>query len=175
MSAVKRLSNDFPILKEARREVLEDKMDLPSAVKVLKAIEDGIIKAAISEVLFSRIKHDGGFPSKAIQSCLMEAGVRLSEVDKIAVGFGLISENVEQKSQHKFSCYARIDPRFRKTIFEEKRPIFYNHQYIHAKTGYSMSNFRKAVAISLDGSGIDDGRLVSRQFARRYHRRPDRR
>ncbi len=40
MSAVKRISNDFPILKEARREVLEDLMDLQNATLILKQIEE---------------------------------------------------------------------------------------------------------------------------------------
>lgn len=44
MSAVKRISNDFPILKEARREVLEDLMDLESTRAVLKAVEEGKMK-----------------------------------------------------------------------------------------------------------------------------------
>jgi len=44
MSAVKRISNDFPILKEARREVLEDLMDMENAKKVLAGIENKMIK-----------------------------------------------------------------------------------------------------------------------------------
>jgi len=44
MNAVKRISNDFPILKEARREVLDDLMDVEHAAFVLKQIEDGKIK-----------------------------------------------------------------------------------------------------------------------------------
>ncbi|MBI2144129.1 ATP-dependent helicase [Candidatus Woesearchaeota archaeon] len=44
-NAVKRISNDFCILKEARREVLEDLMDLPAAANVLKLVEEGKIKA----------------------------------------------------------------------------------------------------------------------------------
>ena len=42
--AVKKISNEFPILREARREVLEDLMDLKSATQVLKWIESGQIK-----------------------------------------------------------------------------------------------------------------------------------
>jgi len=41
MSALKRISNDFTILKEARRECLEDLMDIGNTKKVLKAIEEG--------------------------------------------------------------------------------------------------------------------------------------
>lgn len=40
MSAVKRISKDFPILKEARREVLEDLMDVDNAVRVIRMIEN---------------------------------------------------------------------------------------------------------------------------------------
>lgn len=44
ISAVKRISDDFPILKEARREVLEDLMDIENAKKVVEGIEKGFIK-----------------------------------------------------------------------------------------------------------------------------------
>ena len=42
--AVKKLSNEFPILREARREVMEDLMDIKNAEKVLRWIEGGQIK-----------------------------------------------------------------------------------------------------------------------------------
>jgi ATP-dependent helicase Lhr and Lhr-like helicase len=44
LAAVRRISNEFAILKEARREVLEDLMDIDNAIKILKDIEDGKIK-----------------------------------------------------------------------------------------------------------------------------------
>jgi ATP-dependent helicase Lhr and Lhr-like helicase len=44
LSAVRRISNNFVILKEARREVLEDLMDIKNAATVIKGIEDGVIK-----------------------------------------------------------------------------------------------------------------------------------
>ncbi len=44
MSAVKRISRDFPILKEARREVIEDLMDIENAKRIIKLIEEGSIK-----------------------------------------------------------------------------------------------------------------------------------
>lgn len=43
LSAVKELSKDFPILREARREIFEDLMDVAHAVELLKKIEDGRI------------------------------------------------------------------------------------------------------------------------------------
>ncbi|MCH8329331.1 MAG: ATP-dependent helicase [Nanoarchaeota archaeon] len=44
ISAVKRISPDFSILKEARREVLEDLMDIDNAQKVIEGIEKKNIK-----------------------------------------------------------------------------------------------------------------------------------
>ncbi len=47
LSAVKELSKDFPILREARREIFEDLMDVDHAVEILKKIEDGKIAVKI--------------------------------------------------------------------------------------------------------------------------------
>ncbi len=44
INAVKRISPDFCILREARREVLEDLMDLPTTRNIMKAITSGSIK-----------------------------------------------------------------------------------------------------------------------------------
>jgi Lhr-like helicase len=44
MSAVRRLNDDFPVLKEARREVLEDKMNITDTIKVLHELETGKLK-----------------------------------------------------------------------------------------------------------------------------------
>jgi Lhr-like helicase len=41
MNAVRRISNDFPILKEARREILEDHMDIHHAIEVVRQIQSG--------------------------------------------------------------------------------------------------------------------------------------
>lgn len=43
LAAAKRLGPDFPILKEARREVLEDKMDIINAQHVISKIESGLL------------------------------------------------------------------------------------------------------------------------------------
>lgn len=44
INAVKRISLNFSILREARREVLEDLMDIDNTIKILKDIESGKIK-----------------------------------------------------------------------------------------------------------------------------------
>ena len=47
LSAVRKISNEFPSLQEARREVFEDLMDLKNAKKILEKIENGKIKVKI--------------------------------------------------------------------------------------------------------------------------------
>lgn len=49
LAAVRKISNEFPILREARREVLEDLMDIESAKLVLKQIEQEKTKIKIIE------------------------------------------------------------------------------------------------------------------------------
>lgn len=44
LSAVKRISEDFPILKETRREIMEDYMDIESTEKVLQGMRESKIK-----------------------------------------------------------------------------------------------------------------------------------
>jgi ATP-dependent Lhr-like helicase len=51
MSAVKRISKDFPILKEARREVLEDLMDIATTKRVIQMVENGTMKVQSIETM----------------------------------------------------------------------------------------------------------------------------
>lgn len=47
INAVRQVSEDFPILKEARREVLEDLMDVDAAQKIMKRLHDNQIEVKI--------------------------------------------------------------------------------------------------------------------------------
>ncbi len=44
LGTVKKISNDFPILKETRREIMEDLMDIHNAMKVLNWIKEKKVK-----------------------------------------------------------------------------------------------------------------------------------
>src|SRR5580704_4810499 len=46
-------------------------------------VDDGRIVAAAQEERFSRRRHDSGFPENAIGYCLLDAGVRLNEIDNV--------------------------------------------------------------------------------------------
>ena len=116
---------------------------------------------AISEERLSRVKHDGSYPSSAIQSCLKQSNSRLSEIDKISIGFGLEEKRVGHRINEQFCCYAKESTNFKRTSIGEKNPPFYDHQYIHARTSYALSGFKKALVISLDGGGIDNEKFNS--------------
>jgi len=47
LHAVKKITNEFPILREARREVLQDLMDIESTKKVIQWLEEGRVKIKI--------------------------------------------------------------------------------------------------------------------------------
>ena len=49
LAAVRKISSEFPILREARREVLEDLMDIENAKLVLKWIKEGRVKLKIRD------------------------------------------------------------------------------------------------------------------------------
>ena len=48
-------------------------------------LKDGVLIAAAEEERFRRIKHWAGFPSEAINWCLLEAGISLADVKYIAL------------------------------------------------------------------------------------------
>ena len=48
-------------------------------------VEDGRIVAAAQEERFTRKKHDTGFPARAVEYCLREAGIGTRELDHVAL------------------------------------------------------------------------------------------
>jgi len=46
---------------------------------------DGTLVAAVEEERFNRVKYAAGFPAQAIAYCLREAGLKLEEIDHVAV------------------------------------------------------------------------------------------
>src|ERR671937_631066 len=48
-------------------------------------VQDGKLVAAAEEERFRRVKHWAGFPSRAIEYCLQEGGLNLSDVHHVAV------------------------------------------------------------------------------------------
>src|SRR6185437_16567476 len=47
--------------------------------------KDGRLIAATEEERFRRVKHWAGFPAQAISFCLNEAGLKLADIDHVAI------------------------------------------------------------------------------------------
>ena len=127
--------------------------------------------AAVEEERFTRIKHWAGFPSQSINYCLEEAGIKLEEVDFVAI-------NSDPKANFwpklKYVLIDRPSPSLvwsrlarrkeRKSIQEELSLHFPNskfygaveyieHHLSHICSAHLASSFDESVTVSVDGFG----------------------
>jgi|SRR5579875_840658 len=134
-------------------------------------IKDGKLVAAAEEERFRRIKHWAGFPSQAIAYCLAEAGVKLSDVEHIALNQDSRA-NLWRKIA--YTVARRPDPgfvlqRLRNRLSREQTPALLAHAFpgaafrgrlhnvehhlSHLYSAYYVSPFEKAAVVSVDGFG----------------------
>lgn len=132
---------------------------------------NGRMVAAAEEERFRRIKHWAGFPSEAIKYCLSHAKIGPSELAHIAlnrdpkanllkkIGFALakrpdFSLMMDRlKNQRDWSS---LESNFNETFPEAvvKAKFHYvEHHLAHLASSYYASDFREALAISIDGFG----------------------
>lgn len=137
--------------------------------------KDGVMIAATEEERFRRVKHWAGFPSMAVQFCLKEAGISLSEVDHISIG-----RDPMAKLQKKMlfllknpgggwnAVLDRVKNARKVASLEEelqaldikayksdlKRKIHQvEHHRAHLASAFFASPFQEAALLSIDGSG----------------------
>ena len=134
-------------------------------------IRDGKLVAAAEEERFCRVKHWAGFPKRAIDYCLEEAGVHMSDVEHIAVnqnnwanlfkkarhvlthtsGLGLIIERFKNRAA-RASIPSLIDEYAPKEKFKgEFHQV--EHHLAHLSSAFHVSPFDDAVVVSVDGFG----------------------
>ncbi len=138
-------------------------------------IEDGVIVAAAQEERFTRIKHDPGFPTQAIQFCLEETNLELSQLDAIAfydkplLKFERLLETYYAFAPKGIQSFIRAIPvwikekMFLKRIIREefnkigdygKTPILFpEHHLSHAASAFFPSNFQNSAILTIDGVG----------------------
>lgn len=141
-------------------------------------IKDGKILAAAQEERFTRKKHDAGFPIHAIQYCLQEVGINLSQVnevvfyDKPLVKFErLLSTYLTYAPKGIRSFLAAMPVWLKEKLFlkrlirkelsqlgdlkdSELPPLlFAQHHQSHAASAFYPSPFQEAVVLCLDGVG----------------------
>ncbi|MHB1035970.1 MAG: carbamoyltransferase family protein [Pirellulales bacterium] len=135
-------------------------------------VVDGQIVAAAQEERFTRKKHDPGFPARAIEYCLAEAGLAPGELDY--VGF---YDKPLLKFERLLETYLAFAPRGFRSFVEamplwlrqklylpreisrglkhayKKRYVFTEHHESHAASAFFPSPFEEAAILTLDGVG----------------------
>jgi carbamoyltransferase len=129
-------------------------------------VTENAILAAVEEERLSRIKHTNFFPRRAIRWTLEQAGIRISDVDLIAVPVSELEADLHAKRAPFFDRPG--SPRFSSgreraaaTLLEEfgvdlsNRIRYCHHHLAHAWSTFFPSGFEEALVITLDGAGGD--------------------
>ena len=135
----------------------------------------GTLPQALS---FSRIKHDAGFPGRAISYCLEEASVGLTDIDQVVfydkplVKFERLLETYLATAPRGFSSFASSMPvwlkekLYLKAVLRKElgklgncktkrlpQLLFAEHHQSHAASAFFPSPFGRAGVLCMDGVG----------------------
>ena len=136
---------------------------------------DGQIIAAAQEERFTRKKHDDGFPDRAIQYCLNEAGLDISDLDGVVfydkpfVKFERLLETYHAFAPKGLPSFINSIPVWLKDKLFMKKMIrkhlsalgnaanvpllFSEHHLSHAASAFYPSPFHEAAILTIDGVG----------------------
>jgi len=115
-------------------------------------VRDGEIVAFAEEERFTRVKHDGRFPSRAIEFCLNHAGITLAEVDHVAFYWQRWREAVHAAKEQGPKIAERLDRALRRGFFGDSRNVSMRHEILEiAETVDGLDAAALAAA-------LDDGR-----------------
>ncbi len=134
-------------------------------------VRDGQLVAAAEEERFRRVKHWAGLPTQAITYCLEEAGIRLGDLDHIALnrrpgasrwrrlwfvaghrpGLALIKNRLRNIRAAR-SISTAVSGAFNgESVRAKVHPI--EHHLAHLSSAFLVSEFAEAVCVSVDGFG----------------------
>jgi carbamoyltransferase len=133
---------------------------------------DGKIVAAAQEERFSRRKHDAAFPAHAVEYCLQEAGLDVSQVDYVTfydkplLKFDRLLETYLAFAPQGFASFRTAIPVWiKEKLFQDRelrralggkykrRFIYAAHHMSHAASAFFPSPFDEAAILTLDGVG----------------------
>jgi len=134
-------------------------------------LTDGMLVAAAEEERFSRIKHDFGFPERAIRFCLDRGGIAGADLDYVAF-FEKPFIKFERILQTALATAPRSQAVFRKAMttwmldklwvksrirdivgISPDRILFVEHHQSHAASAFFCSPFDEAAILTVDGVG----------------------
>lgn len=134
-------------------------------------VKDGKLIAAAEEERFRRIKHWSGLPTEAMKWCLADAGLKLSDVDHIAINRNPKVNNLRRalyvlRRRPSLSLiFKRLANIKRAASFEDSVQAAFpgetlraqvhrvEHHLAHLASAFLVSGFDEAVCLSIDGFG----------------------
>ena len=140
-------------------------------------VVDGEIVAAAQEERFTRRKHDAGFPTNAVNFCLAQGNLKLSELDHIAfydkpfLKFERLLETYVAFAPRGFRSFQMALPLWiKEKLFQRhliagelkkldrnidwtSRLVFSEHHLSHAASAFYPSPFERAAVLTIDGVG----------------------
>ena len=135
-------------------------------------VVDGRVVAAAQEERFTRKKHDPAFPTRAVDSCLAEAGLKAADLDwvgfydKPLLKFERLLETYLAYAPAGFRSFGQALPLWvREKLFLPrtmraalggaylKRFVFAEHHETHAASAFYPSPFEEAAILTVDGVG----------------------
>ena len=134
-------------------------------------IEDGVLVAAAQEERFTRRKHDAGFPSRAVEFCLREAGIGVADLtlvgfyEKPLVKFARLLETYAACAPRGWRSYLMAMPLWlseKLWMSDDIRGrldgytgeiLFGEHHESHAASAFYPSPFEQAAIVTMDGVG----------------------
>ena len=137
-------------------------------------VVDGRVLAASQEERFTRLKHDAGFPDKAIDFCLKSQGLKLADLD--AIGFfwnpGIHAEapprrmvnSVRHHLEYLYGVPSRLLPKLGERVSSVEQTLhlgsgkklsihYITHHLCHAAAAFFTSPFEDAAILTADGYG----------------------
>src|SRR3989454_4650685 len=129
-------------------------------------VQDGIVTAAAEEERFSRVKHDAGFPLRAIEFCLRTGKVRAEDLDWVVFyekpflkldrllmstlqtfprSFRLFRESMVRWVGEKLWVKGLIA---RRTGIPAEKILFSSHHMSHAASAFYASPYRDAAILT---------------------------
>jgi carbamoyltransferase len=133
-------------------------------------LRDGEIVAAASEERLTRIKGDASFPGNAVEYCLSEAGISVSDLDfvgfydKPLLKFERILETYIGVVPRGFRSFLMAGPlwikeklfmdrEIRASLEYEGEVLYAEHHESHAASAFFPSPFEEAAILTMDGVG----------------------
>lgn len=133
-------------------------------------IRDGKIIAAAQEERFSRIKHDSGFPSQAIEFCFKEANCTIDEIDYVSfydkpfLKFERLLESYLAYAPKGLRSAWKglpiwikeklwISDRIKTDLNYSGKLLFTEHHQSHAASAFYPSPYESSAIMTMDGVG----------------------